>query len=153
MKSERIKKLKEAHQRLLNALELTPNEGIISGKWTKIEIMAHIAGWYEEFDREVGAVSKVLKGERPISFRYSIDGYNRRSVKKRKKMGKAEILQEIKRSHQQFIKLIKELNEKQLTDYYGTILRGKPINTLWIINETIGHDNEHAEELEKKFSK
>lgn len=151
MKNKWIQQLEEAHQRLLRAFDLAPDNGKISGEWTKKEIMAHIAGWYEEFDREAGAVSKILKGEKPISFRYSVDGYNKRSVKKRKNTSNSEILQEIKGCHKEFIKIIRELDENQITDCFGTILRGKPINVLWIINETISHDNEHAEELEKKF--
>ncbi len=47
--------------------------------------------------------------------------------------------------------MIEELDEKQITNFYGTLLRGKPINVLWIINETISHDNEHAREIEEKY--
>ena|SRR3989344_301788 len=151
MKNKWIKQLKESHQRLLKAFTFTPDKGKIAGDWTKKEIMAHIAGWYEEFDREVGGVAMILKGQRPVSFRYSVDEYNRKSVAKRKNMSKSEILDEIKKSHKQFIEMIEELDAKQITDCFGTNLRGKPINVLWIINESIHHDNNHAGELEKKF--
>lgn len=151
MKDRWIKQIEDSHQRLLRAFDIAPDKEKILGTWTKKEIMAHIAGWYEEFDREAGAVTKILKGKKPISFKYSVDGYNKRSVAKRKNMTQSEILQEIKKRHKEFIKIIRELDEKQIIDCYGTNLRGKPINILWIINETIHHDNEHAEELEKKL--
>lgn len=151
MQDQWIKDLQEAHQRLVKAFEKVPNEGKISGEWTKKELMAHIAGWYEEFDKEVGAVGKILQGEKPISFRMSINGYNQRSVDRRKNETQTEILSEMKILHQQFIKLIKKIDEKQITGYYGTMLREKPINVLWIINEAISHDNEHAKELENLF--
>lgn len=145
MKNQCIRDLKESHQRLLNALEKVPDEGKICGDWTKKELMAHIAGWYEE---GVKGTPQILRGEKPVSFRMSINGYNKRSVEKRKNKTQTEILSEMKILHQQFIKLIKKLDEKQITGYYGTILRGKPINVLWIINEAVSHDNEHAKELE-----
>ena len=40
------------------------------------------------------------------------------------------------------------LNNEQLAGYYGTKLGKKQINILWIINECISHDNNHAQELE-----
>lgn len=55
--------------------------------------------------------------------------------------------------HSQFIKSIKELDEKLLTGYFGTYIRGIPVNVVWIINETISHDNGHAKEIEEKYGK
>lgn len=151
MKDDLIEELRLSHRRLLKALSLAPDTGKILGNWTKKEVMAHIAGWYEEFDREIGGVAKILQGEKPVSFRFSIDGYNKRSVEERKNMSESQILKETKDSHKKFLEVLEKMDEQQIIGYYGTLLQGKPINVLWIINESIEHDNNHAKELEEKF--
>lgn len=88
MKDKWLKQIEDAHKRLLKAFDLAPDDVKILGTWTKKEIMAHIAGWYEEFDREAGAVTKILK---------------KRSVAKRKNMTQSKILQEIKDRDKVFI--------------------------------------------------
>ncbi len=148
MKDEYIKKLKDAHQKLLKALNLAPNEGYLFDKWSKKEIMAHIAGWYEE---GVLGTSQILKGEKPTSFRMSIEGYNKRSVEKRKNMTVSEIQSEMINLHKQWLLILENLDENRLTHFYGTKLAKKDINLIWIIKEAISHDLEHAEALEAKF--
>lgn len=118
----------------------------ITKDWTKKELLAHIAGWYEE---GVDALPKILRGEKPESFRFSINGFNRRSVEKRRNKSVAEILEETISLHKQFVKQIRNLEEKQITEFYGTHLGKKPINLLWMINEAISHDTNHAIQLEK----
>lgn len=151
MKKDLIRQLQEARKRLLNAIKKYPNHP--KGEWSRKELLAHLAGWDEEDNIDVGAVPKILKGERPISFNKTVDNYNKESVAKRKNKTEQEIIDEMERSHTQFIKLLESLTEEQITNYYGTKLRGKDINVLWIINETIHHDNEHAREIEEKYGK
>lgn len=74
MKDRWIKDLQEAHQRLLKVFEKVPSNRKIFGDWTKKELMAHIAGWYEE---GVEGTPQILRGEKPISFRMSVNGYNK----------------------------------------------------------------------------
>ncbi len=147
MKDKIIKDLLEAKEHLLASINLMP-DGTAVDKWSKKEILAHIAGWYEE---GVDGTSKILKGEKPNSFRYSVDGYNKRSVEKRKDKNIVEILQEMEDLHRQFVDQVKNLSEEQITGYFGTKLGGEPINVLWMINECISHDHAHAEELEQKY--
>ena len=149
MRKDLIKQLKEARKLLLKAVKLYPENP--SGEWSRKKLLSHIAGWDEEFDREVGAIPKILTGGKPTSFKYKVDNWNRISIRKRKGNSEAEILEEMNRRHSQFIKLIKSLNENQLKGFYGTKLRGKDINVLWIINEVISHDNGHAKEIEEKY--
>ncbi len=149
MKGKYIKQLKVAHQRLLKAFDLTPDDGKIVDRWSKKEIMAHIAGWYEE---GVEGVLKILNGEKPTSFKMSVNSYNKRSIEKRKNMTIEQLRDEMIKLHDQWLKQIKALDENQITDFYGTKLGKKDINLLWMIKEAISHDNAHAQELEKKFS-
>ena len=100
-------------------------------------------------DKEV--VDKWSKGEKPNSFRYSINGYNKKSVEKRKDKAISIILKEMQLLHKKWIEQIKKLDDKQVTDFHGTMLGKKQINLLWMINEAISHDNAHAKELEKKY--
>lgn len=148
MKVDLLKQLQEAHNRLLKTTELLPNEGTVVGEWSKKEILSHIAGWYEE---GVDATPKILSGEKPNSFRYSINGFNKLSVEKRRKLTLEEITQEVKKLHQKFIMLVSKLGGKQITSFNGTMLGKKPINVLWIINEEISHDNNHAKEIEDNY--
>lgn len=147
MKDKIIKDLIEANRRLLKVIAKMPDEEKVD-QWTKREILAHIAGWYEEGLEEI---PKILKGETPISFRFSIDGYNKRSVEKRKNKNVPQILSEMTELHNQLIKQIRNLNDKQIVGYYGTKLGKKPRNIIWMINECISHDNDHALELEQKY--
>lgn len=146
MKNEYIKQLETAHQRLLKVLDLIPDNRKIIDQWSKKEIMAHIAGWYEE---GVEGTPQILNGEKPTSFSVSVNGYNKRSVERRKNMTIDQLSNEMVKLHNQWVKLIKALGENQITDFYGTKLGKKDINLLWMINEAISHDNTHAEELEK----
>ncbi len=94
-------------------------------------------------------ISQILRGEEPRSFRTSIDRFNQENVERRKDTSIPELLQELLILRSDFIKQIKELSEEQITGYYGTRLKGKRINVLWIINEAISHDNNHTKELVK----
>lgn len=147
MKSKIIKDLIEANKRLLKVLEKMPDSDKID-HWSKKEILAHIAGWYEEGLEEI---PKILKGGTPISFKLSINDYNKRSVEKRKNKNVLQILSEMAELHNQLIKQIRNLNDKQIVGYYGTKLGKKPRNIIWMINECISHDNDHALELEQKY--
>lgn len=149
-KKDLISQLNEADKRVIKAIKLYPEGKKVLGSWSKKEVVSHLAGWYEE---GVDSLPKVLKGEKPVSFRQSIDGFNKRSVQKRIGMTIEEILNEMKDLHKEFIKMIKKLTDKQITDFFGTTLGKKPINVLWIINEAISHNNGHAKEIEKKYDK
>lgn len=106
MKDEYISQLEAAHQKLLKAFDLTPDEGKVIEKWSKKEIMAHIAGWYEE---GVKGTPQILNGKKPTSFGMSVNGYNKRSVEKRKGMTIEQLRSEIVELHDQWIKQIKAL--------------------------------------------
>lgn len=149
MKNDLLQQLDLAHERMVSAVKHLPEQEKITKDWTKKELLAHIAGWYEE---GVNALPKILRGEKPESFRFSINGFNKRSVKKRKSKSFAEILEETISLNKQFVKQIRNLEEKQITEFYGTRLGKKPINLLWMINEAISHDTNHAKEIEKNIS-
>lgn len=148
MKDKVICDLLSAKERLLKTVDLMP-EGTAVDKWSKKEILAHIAGWYEE---GVDATPKILHGEKPASFQYSVDGYNKRSVEKRKDKTILEIFQEMNDLHSQFIEQIKNLTDEQIAGHFGTRLGNEQINVLWMINECISHDNAHAKELEQSYN-
>ena len=90
-----------------------------------------------------------MNGEKPNSFRYSINGFNKRSLEKRKNESIGKIQQEAEKLHKKLVNDIKKLQEDQITRFYGTMLGKKPINPLWIINETLSHDSSHAKEIEQ----
>lgn len=148
MKKDLVKELRKAHNRVMKALDILSGDTVI-GEWSKKELLSHLIGWYEE---GVDATPKILRGEKPISFTMSINGYNKRSIEKRKNQTIEQIEKEGKRLHINWIKQIETLEENQITDFYDTSLGKKQINLLWMINEGISHDNNHAEELEKKFT-
>ena len=142
-----IKQLKNARKRLLKAVKKLPDSEKVE-EWTKKEILAHIAGWYED---GVDGTQKILRGEKLNSFRMSVNKYNRLSVEKRKNKTARQIINEMNKLHDIWIKQINALDEEQITGFYGTILHKKPINILWLINEAISHDNNHANEIERKY--
>lgn len=146
MKNDHIKQLIDAHKRVVKVLEQIPSDQKIYENWTKREVIAHLAGWYEE---AIDAIPKILKGEKPISFKISVDKFNERSLEKRKYKNLAEVTEEMIYLHKKLIEQIESLDENQLIECYGTYLKKEPINVLWIINETIHHNNEHKEDLEK----
>ena len=146
MKNDHIKQLIDAHKRVVKVLEQIPSDKKINENWTKREVITHLAGWYKE---AIDAIPKILKGEKPISFKMSVDKFNERSLENRKDKNLAEVTEEMIYLHKKLIEQIESLSENQIIECYGTYLRKEPINVLWIINETIHHNNEHAEELEK----
>lgn len=145
MKDSLLKDLKDNHVRLMKAIKNMP-EDLKIDKWSKKEIAAHITGWYEE---GIDALPKILSGEKPNSFRYSINGFNKRNLEKRKDGNLEKIYKEAELLHTTLVNLIKKLEEKQITSFNGTVPGKKPINPLWIINETISHDSSHAKEIEE----
>lgn len=146
MKDKLIEQLEKAYQRLIQALDRIPDNQKIYDNWTKKELIAHIIGWYEE---GVVGTPKILKGEKPDSFRITINNYNKRSVEKRRKMTLSKVKKEMADLHKKWLEQIKSLDEDQIIGFYGTLLGKKPINVEWMINEGISHDNAHSEELEK----
>ena len=139
MKSELINDLIKANQRLLKAIEKMPEDKKI-GDWGKKEIVAHVAGWYEE---GVDGIPKILVGQEPNSFRLSVDNYNKNSVEKRENKTITKILEELNNLHKEFIEQIKNLSEEQIKNFYGTKLGNENINVLWMIDQCISHDNNH----------
>lgn len=148
MKNNLIRQLKSTREQLLNITSKLPDEGILINKWGKKEILSHIAGWEEE---GVTCIPQILHGEKPKSFRMSINRFNEESVTKRKKMTVEQILYELKEQNEDFLKQIEQLTNEQIIGFYGTKLGEKEINVLWVIHEQISHDNNHAKELEEKF--
>lgn len=147
MKEELISDLIRANLHFLEAIEKMPEDQKI-GEWGKKEILAHMAGWYEE---GVGGIPKILTGQEPNSFRLSVNNYNKNSVEKRKNKTMIETLEELNDLHKEFIEQIKNLSEGQIKNFYGTKLGNEDINVLWMINECISHDNNHAKEIEESF--
>lgn len=148
MNEELVKKLIEARGFLLRVMNKLPDEGVLVDKWGKKEILAHIAGWGEE---GITAIPQILHGEKPRSLKISMNRFNEENVNKRKKMTVRELLNEMSKHEDELIKVIQQLTKVQISGYFGTKLGKKDINVLWIINETIEHDNNHAKELEEKF--
>ena len=146
MKDDLIQQMLRANKRLLAAIKAVGEDQAVNKEWSKKELLAHIAGWYEE---GVDSTPKIISGEKPKSFSLSISGYNKRSVEKRKDMTVQQIENEINTLRDQFIELIRPLEEEQISNYHGTTLGKKEINLLWMINQCISHDNAHAKELEK----
>lgn len=148
MKEDLIKQLNSARIRLLKIMSKLPDEGRLVDRWSKKEILAHIAGWEEE---GVVCIPQILKGEQPKSFKMSIKQFNEDHVNKRKNKTIIDILEELSDLRDQFIIKITCLLDEQINGYYGTTLGKKQINVLWVINEAISHDNNHAKELEEKY--
>lgn len=148
VKQDLIKQLNSARERLLKIMSKLPDKGKVVDRWGKKEILAHVASWEEE-----GAlcIPEILKGEGPKSFRISIKRFNEESVIKRKDKTIMEILEELADLREQFMNKIEQLSEEQINGYYGTNLKKKQINVLWVINEAISHDNTHAKDLERKY--
>lgn len=146
MKKNILEKLEQARKHLLEAIKLYPDHP--KDEWSRKELLSHLAGWDED---GVNGIPKILKGEKPISFKYSVNSYNIRSVEKRQDKGEPEIREELDKLHRQFIKIVNSLDEGQIAGYFGTFLRKRPINILWLINEKISHDNNHAREIEEKY--
>lgn len=135
-----------AHKKVVNILKKLPVSQKVTGTWTKKEVISHLAGWYEE---GIDAIPKILKGERPISFKKSVNKFNELSVEKRKNLTVDQSLNEMIDLHKRLLQKLEELEHGRISGYFGTHLGKKPINVQWIIDETVHHDNEHARKLEK----
>lgn len=148
MKNDLLSELQKAREQLLLIINKLPEDKILVGKWTKKEILAHIVGWEEE---TVISIPQILSGEKPRSFRISMNKFNEENVSKRKSKNIGELLNELTILRKKVIEQITDLSEEQFKNYYGTKLGKKQINVLWIINELISHDKNHTKELEKKI--
>ena len=74
------------------------------GVWSVRDIVAHISGWH----RELGpALERMARGERPIAEGVSyddVDGWNARFVAARRGASVADVLLELDRSHESFMR-------------------------------------------------
>lgn len=147
LKDKVILELTAAKKHLLRAAELMPSSGRI-GDWSKREILAHVAGWSAAAIPDTRAI---LEGKEPSSFGLSPDEFNAHSVESRRNQSAETTVREINRLHRRWIKVISSLSESQITGYFGTKFDQEPLNVLWLIEQSIAHDQAHAEEIESNF--
>ena len=119
------------------------NEGQLTQVWLSVwsvkDIVAHISGWH----RELGpALERMARGERPIPDGVSyddVDGWNARFVAAKKGDSIAEVLLELDRSHEYFMRAAAGVPAK----------RFQPGKTAWKIvdGNSAHHYKEHGDEI------
>ena len=142
----KIALLKETRAQLISIIESLNKETQINSEWYLRKFLAHLAGWDQE---GVDSMQFILKGRKPASFRKTINGFNKSSIRLRRKLTDQQILKQMKSLHREFIKRLKSLDDNQFVGFFGTTLHKQPINILWLIQEAINHDQLHLRELKK----
>jgi hypothetical protein len=109
------------------------------GTWSVRDIVAHIAGWHQEMSP---ALERLARGERPIPTGVSyddVDGWNDRFVRARRTTPVADVLLELDRSHEHFMKAAAAVPAE----------RFQPGKTAWKIvdGNSAHHYREHGEQI------
>jgi len=120
------------------------NEGHMTevwlGTWSVRDIVAHIAGWHQEMSP---ALERLARGERPIPEGVSyddVDGWNARFAEARRTTSVADVLLELDRTHEHFMKAAAGVPAE----------RFQPGKTAWKIvdGNSAHHYREHGEQVQ-----
>ena len=101
--NEAAREYKALHETLqgLNETQMTE---VWLGTWSVRDIVAHIAGWHQEM---CPALERLARGDRPIPEGVSyddVDGWNERFAAARRGTAVADVLLELDRTHEGFMK-------------------------------------------------
>lgn len=128
-----------AFQDALKGLDEAHLTEVWFGTWSIKDIAAHISGWH----RELGpALERLARGERPIPEGVSyadVDGWNARFAAARKSDAVADVLLELDRSHEYFMRAAAAVPSA----------RFEPGKTAWKIVDlnSAHHYAEHGEQI------
>ena len=136
--NEAAREYKALHEALqgLNETQMTE---VWLGTWSVRDIVAHIAGWHQEMSP---ALERLARGERPMREGVSyddVDGWNERFTAARRGTAVADVLLELDRTHEAFMKAAAAVP-------MGRFEAGK---TAWKIvdGNSAHHYHEHAEQI------
>jgi hypothetical protein len=136
--NEAAREYKALHEALqgLNETQMTE---VWLGTWSVRDIVAHIAGWHQEMSP---ALERLARGERPMREGVSyddVDGWNERFTAARRGTAVADVLLELDRTHEAFMKAAAAVP-------MGRFEVGK---TAWKIvdGNSAHHYHEHAEQV------
>jgi hypothetical protein len=109
------------------------------GTWSVRDIAAHIAGWHQEMSP---ALERLARGERPVREGVSnddVDGWNARFAEARRHVAVADVLLELDKSHEHFMKAAAAVPAE----------RFQPGKTAWKIvdGNSAHHYQEHGEQV------
>lgn len=136
--NEAAREYKALHEALqgLNEAQMTE---VWLGTWSVRDIVAHIAGWHQELGP---ALERLARGERPIPEGVSyddVDAWNERFVAPRRATAVAEVLLELDKTHEYFLKVADAVPAG----------RFQPGKTAWKIvdGNSAHHYREHGEQI------
>ena len=136
--NEAAREYKTLHETLRGLNEEHMTE-VWLGTWSVRDIVAHIAGWHQEMSP---ALERLARGERPVPADVSyddVDGWNDRFARARRTTPVADVLLELDRAHEHFMKAAAAVPAE----------RFQPGKTAWKIvdGNSAHHYREHAEQI------
>jgi len=136
--NEAAREYKALHETLQGLNETQMTEAWL-GTWSVRDIVAHIAGWHQEMSP---ALERLARGERPIPEGVSyndVDGWNERFVAAWRTTPVADVLLELDRTHEHFLKAADAVPAD----------RFQPGKTVWKIvdGNSAHHYREHGEQI------
>ena len=136
--NEAAREYRALHEALqgLNEAQMTD---VWLGTWSVRDIVAHIAGWHQEM---APALERLARGERPIREGVSyddVDAWNERFAAARRTAAVADVLLELDKSHEAFLKAAAAVPGERL----------QPGKTAWKIvdGNSAHHYREHGEQI------
>jgi hypothetical protein len=136
--NEAAREYKALHEALqgLNETQMTE---VWLGTWSVRDIVAHIAGWHQEM---APALERLARGERPVREGVSyddVDAWNERFAAARRTTAVADVLLELDRTHEAFLKAAAAVPGERL----------QPGKTAWKIvdGNSAHHYREHGEQI------
>ncbi len=148
MKENLIIQLEKAREGLLRAVEGLSEEAMTAspavGQWTIKDLLAHVAAWDEESLR---GIRELLRGERPRFLDTDWDQWNAKEVEKRRALSRQAVLEELKRSHREFLEFLRGLGEAEWERPREERWKRYKVTVAWMVGGVIGHDREHAKQI------
>lgn len=153
-KSELLEALEDSHQEMLEMLEDVPDEALLApgvvGDWSIKDILAHLTYWEGQI---VTLLFQAQHGvPKPTTVHFSpgtetVDEVNRRWYESGKDRPLEMIWQDWEGVRKQTVRRVSDFSDKDLNDPERfTWLGGTPLYQ-WILNDSIEHEGEHADQI------
>ncbi len=144
-----VARMERSRLRLNAALDRIAPQTEIYPSWKVKQVLDHIAGWDQLV---VSSLRAYLNGEIPAHSVKSIDQYNAASVSARRGLSLEQSRQAYDDARQEVLQVMHSLPEDMLTRRYKAPWGGN-CTISSIVKIFVGHEEEHAKQIEQLLNK
>ena len=143
-KEKLLERMEQSIDALIRETELLAEEEFdtltITGTWTAKEILSHVAAW----DLIFADMSRKMAKNESIPELPDFETFNSEEVKKRRKCGRRDIVNEVRKNRKAYIQVLDDISEEHMKKSgYAFTIEG-------LAQDIMSHELHHLKQIRKK---